>query len=85
MKKRILMVLIHCFNIIKIIKKSAKQYFVGRFLFSLADMQKYASSEYVQSFNYNIQSSISKGEGIEPYSDSLASVQLPSSLSLSLA
>jgi len=37
---------------------------------SLSDMQKYADSEYVKDFNYSIQSSISKGDGIEPYSDS---------------
>jgi len=39
---------------------------------TLDDMQKYAKSEYVKAFNYSLQSSISKGEGIEPYSDTEA-------------
>ncbi len=36
---------------------------------TLTDMQKYAKSQYVKEFIYTLQSSISKGDGIEPYSD----------------
>ena len=36
---------------------------------SLEEMQTYAQSSYVKAFNYSLQSSVSKGDGIEPYSE----------------
>ncbi|MBZ9606294.1 ABC transporter permease [Clostridium estertheticum] len=36
---------------------------------TLAEMQKYSNSSYVKDFNYSLESSISKSDGIEPYTE----------------